>query len=224
MSSLSKGNLNEIASLYSGITLNESVEEKKETTDLSEEVLSEEVIQENSTFIFQVIGNHLIENKLADTPESAVKIMENMSDGWAEDILADYVASTDPELVEGSNPFDPRAAIKSGLKRGFDYAKGTLSPIIKKRLNIPAGQGLAAGVTKKVLEKGLDKGTQLAKDVFQGGVLGTAKTAYKQARAVGSKARALVPTVATGAAIADLARPDSFLKGLFKPNYSNAPQ
>jgi len=228
MSNLSKGNLNEIASLYSGITLNESVEEKKETTDLSEEVLSEEAIQENSTFIFQVIGNHLIENKLADTPESAVKIMENMSDGWAEDILADYVASTDPELVEGSNPFNPRALIKSGLKKGFDYARGTLSPIIKNRLNIPAGQGLAAGVTKKVLEKGVDKGTQLVKDVVHGGLGKTGQEFYKQGRWVGRNLRGAVPlatTIGTGVAVSDLMQGEnSFLKRLFKPNYSNAPQ
>jgi hypothetical protein len=220
MSIISKGNLNEIANLYSGITLGESVEPQQDPQvdmDLSEEVLTEEVILEDSTFIFQLVGSHLIENKMADSEESAIKIMENMSDGWSVEILATY--------------FSDNEDLNEGLKsRAMGYLKGTISPIIKKRLNIDPNQGLMKGITKKVLEKGADKGTQLVKDVLQGGIGGTVKSGYKQARAVGEKIRPILPTVGlgigAGAVMADLSRgKDSFLKNLFsKSDYSNLPQ
>ena len=220
MSSLSKGNLNEIANLYSGITVKESAEPQQDPqvdVDLSEEVLTEEAILEDSTFIFQLVGSHLIENKMADSEESAIKIMENMSDGWSVEILATYFSDNE-DLNEG---------IKS---RAMGYLKGTISPIIKKRLNIDSNQGLMKGITKKVLEKGVDKGTQLVKDVVQGGIFGTGKSGYKQARAVGRKIRPILPTlglgIGGGGVIADLSRgKDSFLKNLFsKSDYSNLPQ
>lgn len=212
--------MNEIANLYSGITLGESVEPQQDSqvdVDLSEEVLTEEVILEDSTFIFQLVGSHLIENKMADSEESAIKIMENMSDGWSLEILATY--------------FSDNEDLNEGLKsKAMGYLKGTISPIIKKRLNINPNQGLMKGIAKKVLEKGADRGTQVVKDVVQGGIGGTIKSGYKQARAVGEKIRPILPTVGlgigAGAVMSDLSRgKDSFLKNLFsKPDYSNLPQ
>ena len=220
MSIISKGNLNEIANLYSGITLGESVEPQQDPqvdVDLSEEVLTEEAILEDSTFIFQLVGSHLIENKMADSEESAIKIMENMSDGWSVEILATY--------------FSDHEDLNEGLKsKAMGYLKGTISPIIKKRLNIDPKQGLMKGITKKVIEKGVDKGTQVVKDVLQGGIGGTVESGYKQARAVGRKLRPLAPGTilgtAAGAVGIDLSRgKDSFLKNLFsKSDYSNLPQ
>lgn len=215
--------MNEIANLYSSITLGESVEPQQDPqvdVDLSEEVLTEEAILEDSTFIFQLVGSHLIENKMADSEESAIKIMENMSDGWSVEILATYFSDNE-DLHEA----------KGEIRRGaMAYLKGTISPIIKKRLNIDPNQGLMKGIAKKVLEKGADKGTQLVKDVLQGGIGGTIKSGYKQARAVGEKIRPILPTVGlgigAGAVMTDLSRgKDSFLKNLFsKSDYSNLPQ
>ena len=216
MSIISKGNLNEIANLYSSITLGESVEPQQDPqvdVDLSEEVLTEEAILEDSTFIFQLVGSHLIENKMADSEESAIKIMENMSDGWSLEILATY--------------FSDNEDLNEGIKR---YLARTMPPIIKKRLNIDPNQELLKGVTKKVLEKSVDRGTQVVKDVVQGGIVGTLKSGYKQARAVGEKIRPILPTVGLGvggAAVGiDLSRgKDSFLKNLFsKSDYSNLPK
>jgi len=222
MSSLSKGNLNEIANLYSGITVKESAEPQQDPqvdVDLSEEVLTEEAILEDSTFIFQLVGSHLIENKMADSEESAIKIMENMGDAWAVEILATYF-SDHQDLHEAGGEI---------RRRAMGYLKGTISPIIKKRLNIDPKQGLMTGIAKKVIEKGVDKGTQLAKDVFQGGIGGTIDSGYKQARAVGRHLRKFVPgTVALGAggaAVGDLMQGDkSWLRQMFKPDYSNAPR
>lgn len=223
MSSLSKGNLNEIANLYSGITVKESAEPQQDPqvdVDLSEEVLTEEAILEDSTFIFQLVGSHLIENKMADSEESAIKIMENMSDAWAVEILAMHFSEYN--ILDENTSLNPVSQLKTRAKA---YLKGTISPIIKKRLNISPNQGLMSGVARKVVEKGVDKGTQLAKDVLQGGVLGTAKAFYKQGRGLLAKGRGLVPTASVGAGVWDLSRgDDSWLKGLFKPNYSNAPR
>jgi hypothetical protein len=222
MSSLSKGNLNEIANLYSGITVKESAEPQQDPqvdVDLSEEVLTEEVILEDSTFIFQLVGSHLIENKMADSEESAIKIMENMGDAWAVEILATYFSDHE-DLHEAGGEI---------RRRAMGYLKGTISPIIKKRLNISPNQGLMSGIAKKVIEKGADKGTQLVKDVVQGGIGGTVDSGYKQVRAVGKNLRKFVPGALTlgagSAAVNDLMKGDkSWLRGLFKPDYSNAPR
>lgn len=222
MSSLSKGNLNEIANLYSGITVKESAEPQQDPqvdVDLSEEVLTEEVILEDSTFIFQLVGSHLIENKMADSEESAIKIMENMGDAWAVEILATYFSDYE-DLHEAGGEI---------RRRAMGYLKGTVSPIIKKRLNISPNQGLMSGIAKKVIEKSVDRGTQIAKDVVQGGIGGTLKSTYKQGRAVGEKLRKFVPGTLTlgagAAAVGDLMQGDkSWLRQMFKPNYSNVPR
>lgn len=145
MSSLSKGNLNEIASLYSGITLNES-------SEVSEGILS----------------------------------------------------------------------------RGLQYAKGTLSPIIKKNLKLDPKKGLAKGL----LDKSLQKGVSAASKVARGGyelAKQTAKTAGKQALGT---AKFVIPNVALPAAaigtVADITAPmrggQSKILNLLKPKYEETYQ
>jgi len=54
---------------------------------LDGQILTEEVIEESTISLINIIESHLIEYKLADDSETARKIMENMSDEWVEKII-----------------------------------------------------------------------------------------------------------------------------------------
>ena len=64
---------------------------KYEETYQEGEVLTEEVIQENTSVLVYAIGDYLVENNFASDSEKAIKIMENMSDEWAEEIIVSYL-------------------------------------------------------------------------------------------------------------------------------------
>jgi len=72
---------------------------KYEETLQGGEVLTEEVIQENTNIFVYAIGNYLIENNFASDSAKAIKIMENMSDSWTEEIILSYFQSE--ENVDG---------------------------------------------------------------------------------------------------------------------------
>lgn len=59
------------------------------------EVLSEEFIAESTEYLYHVITGYLLETKLADDLDRAHTIMENMSDGWAEEIIQKVVLADD---------------------------------------------------------------------------------------------------------------------------------
>jgi len=119
-----------------------------------------------------------------------------------------------------------RTAIQAAGSRALGYARGTLSPIIKKNLGLDPKKGLAKGLLDKGLQGAADIGSKLTRDA--GKTVNTlAGTTYRQARFVGKKAAPLAPfagaTYAVGQAVNDLQKPkgQSVIRGFFgeKPKY-----
>ena len=114
-----------------------------------------------------------------------------------------------------SESIDPRKkAIQAGTNRLVNYARGTLSPIIKKNLKLDPNQGLAKGLLKKGTETAVDIGSKLVRDI-SGGIKSTGGDLYKLGRSIASN-RYVKGAAVLGAGIYDLARPKgkSFLRGL----------
>ena len=114
-----------------------------------------------------------------------------------------------------SESIDPRKkAIQVGANRLVNYARGTLSPIIKKNLKLDPNQGLAKGLLKKGTETVVDIGSKLVRDIG-GGIKGTGADLYRMGRGIASS-KWVKGAALGGAAIYDLARPKgkSFLRGL----------
>ena len=110
---------------------------------------------------------------------------------------------------------DPRKkAIQAGANRLVNYARGTLSPIIKKNLKLDPNQGLAKGLLKKGTETAVDIGSKLARDVG-GGIKSVGTNLYRTVRGI-AKNPYVQGAAAFGTAAYDLARPKgkSFLRGL----------
>ena len=118
-----------------------------------------------------------------------------------------------------SESIDPRKkAIQAGTNRLVNYARGTLSPIIKKNLKLDPNQGLAKGLLKKGTETVVDIGSKLVRDVG-GGIKGVGTNLYRTVRGI-AKNPYVQGAAAVGAAAYDLARPKgkSFLRGLVNPS------
>ena len=114
-----------------------------------------------------------------------------------------------------SESIDPRKkALQSAGSRLVNYARGTLSPIIKKNLKLDPKEGLAKGLLKKGTETAVDIGSKLVRDIG-GGIKGTGADLYKMGRGIVSN-KWVRRAALGGAAIYDLARPKgkSFLRGL----------
>ena len=114
-----------------------------------------------------------------------------------------------------SESIDPRKkAIQAGTNRLVNYARGTLSPIIKKNLKLDPNQGLAKGLLKKGTETVVDIGSKLVRDVG-GGIKGVGTNLYRTVRGI-AKNPYVQGAAALGTAAYDLARPKgkSFLRGL----------
>ena len=78
-----------------------------------------------------------------------------------------------------SESIDPRKKARQlGTNRLVNYARGTLSPIIKKNLKLDPNQGLAKGLLKKGTETAVDIGSKLVRDI-RGGIKGTGGDLYK---------------------------------------------
>lgn len=114
-----------------------------------------------------------------------------------------------------SESIDPRKkALQSAGSRLVNYARGTLSPIIKKNLKLDPKEGLAKGLLKKGTETAVDIGSKLVRDIG-GGIKGTGRDLYRLGRGIASS-KWVKGAALGGAAIYDLARPKgkSFLRGL----------
>lgn len=111
-----------------------------------------------------------------------------------------------------------KTAIQAAGSRALGYAKGTLSPIIKKNFGLDPKQGLAKGLLKKGTEGAVDIGSKLLRDVG-GGIKNVGTNIYKGVRGL-ARNRFVQGTAAVGAAAYDLARPKgkSFLRGLVNPD------
>lgn len=111
-----------------------------------------------------------------------------------------------------------KTAIQAAGSRALGYARGTLSPIIKKNFGLNPKEGLAKGLLKKGTEGAVDIGSKLLRDVG-GGVKGVGTNIYKGVRGL-AKNRFVQGAAAFGAAAYDLARPKgkSFLRGLVNPD------
>ena len=111
-----------------------------------------------------------------------------------------------------------KTAIQAAGSRALGYARGTLSPIIKKNFGLDPKQGLAKGLLKKGTEGAVDIGSKLLRDVG-GGIKNVGTNIYKGVRGL-ARNRFVQGTAAVGAAAYDLARPKgkSFLRGLVNPD------
>ena len=111
-----------------------------------------------------------------------------------------------------------KTAIQAAGGRALGYARGTLSPIIKKNLKLDPNQGLAKGLLKKGTETVVDIGSKALRDV--GGLVKDVGTnLYRTARGV-VRNPYVQGAAALGAAAHDIQKPKgkSFLRGLFNPN------
>ena len=107
-----------------------------------------------------------------------------------------------------------KTALQAAGSKALGYAKGTLSPIIKKNLKLDPNQGLAKGLLKKGTETAVDIGSKLVRDIG-GGIKGTGADLYRLGRGIASN-RYVKGAAVVGAGLYDLARPKgkSFLRGL----------
>ena len=118
-----------------------------------------------------------------------------------------------------SESIDPRKkAVQAAGSRLVNYARGTLSPIIKKNLKLDPNQGLAKGLLKKGTETAVDIGSKLVRDIG-GGIKGTGADLYRLGRGI-AKNPYVKGAAVVGAGLYDLARPKgkSFLRGLVNPS------
>ena len=111
-----------------------------------------------------------------------------------------------------------KTALQAAGSKALGYAKGTLSPIIKKNLKLDPNQGLAKGLLKKGTETAVDIGSKLVRDIG-GGIKGTGADLYRLGRGIASN-RYVKGAAVVGAGLYDLARPKgkSFLRGLVNPS------
>ena len=98
--------------------------------------------------------------------------------------------------------------------RAYRYAKGELSPIIKKNLKLDPNKGLAKGLLDKGAKTTVDIGSKFVRDVG-GGIKGVGTNLYRTVRGI-AKNPYVQGAAALGTAAYDLARPKgkSFLRGL----------
>jgi hypothetical protein len=177
MSSLSKGNLSEIADIYSDI---HSPKTHQENLSESVEVISEEALDGAALIVLSTLAEHLIENKLAEDYEDCFKIFEHMSDEWLEQILDEKLEATcnllEEELKEalvlqeaddgGMGGFI--GAVGTGLRllkggwhlgkqaltkgrQSAGFVKNTVAKDLRKNYNIPAGQSVAKELSKRAV-------------------------------------------------------------------------
>jgi len=183
MSSLSKGNLNEIADIYSGIQNPNSSQQ-----DLSEqvEVVSEEDQYYASIVVLSTLVEHLIENKLAEDLEECFKIFENMSDDWVEQILEQRLEANCQlieeqiqelsVLQEGDRDMGGLGILASGLSGGLGLlqkawkATAPVRSTVVKAVKNPkkavqavtqSPVGRAVGYTKGQLVKGVKQAANI---------------------------------------------------------------
>jgi len=179
MSSLSKGNLSEIADIYSGI---HSPKTHQENLSESVEVISEEALDGAALIVLSTLAEHLIENKLAEDLEDCFKIFEHMSDEWLEQILEEKLDATcdllEEELkealvlLEGDRDMAGLGLLTNVIGGGINLAKQgwrlggqalskgrqaagfvgrTLAKDLRKNYNIPAGQSVAKELSKRAV-------------------------------------------------------------------------
>ena len=179
MSSLSKGNLSEIADIYSGI---HSPKTHQENLSESVEVISEEALDGAALIVLSTLAEHLIENKLAEDLEDCFKIFEHMSDEWLEQILDEKLEATcdllEEELkealvlLEGDRDMAGLGLLTNVIGGGINLAKQgwrlggqalskgrqaagfvkrTVAKDLRKNYNIPAGQSVAKELSKRAV-------------------------------------------------------------------------
>ena len=177
MSSLSKGNLSEIADIYSSIR---SPKTHQENLSESVEVISEDALDGAALIVLSTLAEHLIENKLAEDLEDCFKIFEHMSDEWLEQILEEKLEATcnllEEELKEGlvlqeaddggMGGFIGAVGTGLGLLKGgwnlgrqalskgrqaAGFVKRTVAKDLRKNYNIPAGQSVAKELSKRAV-------------------------------------------------------------------------
>ena len=178
MSSLSKGNLSEIADIYSSIR---SPKTHQENLLESVEVISEDALDGAALIVLSTLAEHLIEKKLAEDYEDCFKIFEHMSDEWLEQILDEKLEATcnllEEELkealvlLEGDRDMAGLGLLnviggginlaKQGWRLGGQalskgkqaagFVKRTVAKDLRKNYNIPAGQSVAKELSKRAV-------------------------------------------------------------------------
>ena len=183
MSSLSKGNLSEIADIYSGIQ-NSSSTEQNLTEEV--EVASEQDQYYASLVVLSTLAEHLIENKLAEDFEECFKIFENMSDEWVEQILEERLEAN-CQLIEeqiqelsviqeGDRDLGGLGILASGISGGLNLlqkgwrASAPVRSAVVKAVKDPkkavqavtqSPVGRAVGYTKGQLVKGVKQAANI---------------------------------------------------------------
>lgn len=131
-------------------------------------------------------------------------------------IYSNITLSESTDVLAEQNPITQRLV---------SYGKGTLSPIIKKTLKLDPTKPLATGLLKKGVESATTTGTKVVRDIGSG-ITGTARTAYRQGRAVASKLKGFALPVAATAAGIDLTAPmrgeRSRILDYLKPKYEES--
>jgi len=164
MSSLSKGNLSEIADIYSGI---HSPKTHQENLSESVEVISEEVLDDVAFVLTDALVEYLVDDKkLAEDHEQAITIIQNMSDEWVDQILSEKMEghiSLIEEIQTGNQDLTENARLKlkaagtfvnslwKGAGKAANYVKGTVAKDLRKNFNIPAGQSVGKELAKRAV-------------------------------------------------------------------------
>jgi hypothetical protein len=162
MSSLSKGNLSEIADIYSGI---HSPKTHQENLSESVEVISEEVLDDAAFVLTDALVEYLVDDKkLAEDHEQAITIIQNMSDEWVDQILSEKMEghiSLIEEIQTGNQDLTENARLKAagtfvnslwkGAGKAANYVKGTVAKDLRKNFNIPAGQSVGKELAKRAV-------------------------------------------------------------------------
>lgn len=162
MSSLSKRNLSEIADIYSDI---HSPKTHQENLSESVEVISEEVLDDVAFVLTDALVEYLIDDKkLAEDHEQAITIIQNMSDEWVDQILAEKLEghiSLIEEIETESQDLNENKRLQAagtfinrlwqGAGKAAGYVKGTVAKDLRKNFNIPAGQSVGKELAKRAV-------------------------------------------------------------------------
>jgi hypothetical protein len=170
MSSLSKGNLSEIADIYSGIQNSSSTEQ-----NLTEEVeVAEERLEANCQLIEEQIQELSVIQE-GDRDLGGLGILASGISGGLNLLQKGWKASAPVRSAVVKAVKDPKKAVQavtqSPVGRAVGYTKGQLVKGVKQAANIPQSQRVAPALTKKVVDvasRNVTGGVRRAYDVARG--------------------------------------------------------